>query len=68
MTTGSAVPAINQVVRSLTIQTRIIWALLLREMMTRFGRHNIGFLWLFVEPMMFTLGVTALWNLIDAKH
>ena len=28
-------------------------------MMTRYGRHNIGFLWLFAEPMMFTLGVTA---------
>jgi ABC-type polysaccharide/polyol phosphate export permease len=31
--------------------------------MTRYGRHNIGFLWLFVEPMLFTLGVTALWTI-----
>lgn len=40
----------------------------MREILTRFGRHNIGFLWLFVEPMMFTLGVTALWTLTDMTH
>lgn len=34
----------------------------MRETITRYGRHNIGFLWLFVEPMIFTLGVTALWS------
>ena len=40
----------------------------MREVLTRYGRHNIGFLWLFVEPMMFTLGVTALWTAIRADH
>ncbi len=50
--------------RSLAIQLRVVHALLLREILTRFGRHNIGFLWLFVEPMLFTLGVTALWTAI----
>jgi ABC-type polysaccharide/polyol phosphate export permease len=50
------------------VERRVIWALVLREMMTRFGRHNIGFLWLFVEPMMFTLGVTALWTATKAVH
>ena len=50
------------------IQRRVIGALLLREMLTRFGRHNIGFLWLFVEPMLFTLGVTALWTATKAVH
>lgn len=50
------------------IQRRVIGALLMREVLTRFGRHNIGFLWLFVEPMMFTLGVTALWTLAGAAH
>lgn len=50
------------------IQRRIIGALVLREILTRFGRHNIGFLWLFVEPMLFTLGVTALWTATKAAH
>jgi len=49
--------------RSLKIQVRVLWALILREILTRYGRHNIGFLWLFVEPMLFTLGVTTLWTL-----
>lgn len=40
----------------------------MREILTRYGRHNIGFLWLFVEPMMFTLGVTALWTFARATH
>ncbi len=53
---------------SWTLQRRVIGALLMREVLTRFGRHNIGFLWLFVEPMLFTLGVTALWTLSGASH
>lgn len=54
--------------RSLSIQFRVIGALLMREIITRYGRHNIGFLWLFAEPMMFTLGVTALWMATKATH
>lgn len=54
--------------RSWAIQRRVIGALLMRETLTRYGRHNIGFLWMFVEPMLFTLGVTALWTLSGAQH
>ena len=50
------------------VTRRIISALLVREMLTRYGRHNIGFLWLFVEPMIFTLGVTALWTATKSVH
>lgn len=53
---------------SLAIQGRVVGALLMREVLTRYGRHNIGFLWLFVEPMMFTLGVAALWYATKATH
>ena len=49
--------------QSLMIQKRVVGALLMREILTRYGRHNIGFMWLFAEPMCFTLGVTVLWNL-----
>ena len=48
-------------VHGVQVQIRVIKALILREMITRFGRHNIGFLWMFIEPMMFTLGITVLW-------
>jgi ABC-type polysaccharide/polyol phosphate export permease len=54
--------------RSLEIQFRVIGALLMREVITRYGRHNIGFLWVFVEPMLLTIGVTALWTFVGANH
>jgi len=54
--------------QSWRIQRRVIWALLLREILTRYGRHNIGFLWLFAEPMLFTLMVTALWTATKSVH
>jgi len=50
--------------RSLAIQTRVIGALVMREIITRYGRHNIGFMWVFVEPMMFTTGVLGVWSLV----
>lgn len=53
---------------SAMIQGRVIHALLMREILTRYGRHNIGFLWLFVEPMLFTTGVTILWTLSKSVH
>ena len=54
--------------RCLSIQGRVISALLMREIITRYGRHGIGFMWIFVEPMMFTLGVTALWTITKSSH
>lgn len=58
----------NPLLHSFAIQRRVIGALLIREIITRYGRHNIGFLWLFLEPMLFTLGVTALWTVMKATH
>lgn len=41
---------------------------MMREIITRYGRHNLGFAWLFVEPMIFTLGIATLWALVKASH
>lgn len=49
--------------RSLSIQLRVIHALLLREIITRYGRHGLGVLWIMLEPMLFTLGVAGIWYL-----
>ena len=54
--------------RSLAIQGRVVHALLMREVLTRYGRHNLGFLWLFLEPMLFTLVITALWSALRADR
>lgn len=53
---------------SMRVQGRVVYALLMRELLTRYGRHNIGFLWLFVEPMLFTVGVAMIWSLLHAVH
>lgn len=49
---------------SFQIQKRVIGALLLREMITRYGRNNLGFLWLFVEPLLVTMVFAVLWKFI----
>ena len=43
-------------------QLRIIGALILREMATRYGRRGLGFLWLVGEPILFCGGVMILWS------
>ncbi len=53
---------------SLMIQMRVIGALLMREIITRYGRNNIGFLWLFIEPLMMTLIVVMMWKFVRAHQ
>lgn len=43
-------------------QRRVIGALMVRELVTRFGRENIGFLWMMVEPLLFAVLVGFLWR------
>ena len=50
------------------IQMRVIGALTLREMGTRFGRDNLGYLWLFLEPMMLGGAIGALHLASGARH
>ena len=39
--------------RAGAFQGRIVWALLMREIQLRWGRRNLGFAWLFCEPLIF---------------
>lgn len=45
------------------VQVRVIHALMIRELTTRFGRENIGFLWIMVEPLLFAGLVGLVWRL-----
>lgn len=49
----------------LRLQLRVIWALMLRETVTRFGREGLGMLWMIAEPAMFVLGVMGIFSLIE---
>ena len=53
---------------SLMIQMRVIGALLMREIITRYGRNNIGFLWLFIEPLMMTMFIVMMWKFARADQ
>jgi capsular polysaccharide transport system permease protein len=54
--------------QSLAIQFRVLHALMMREVITRYGRDNLGVLWLVGEPMIFTLGVATLWSAAGLAH
>ncbi len=54
--------------QSLRVQRRVLGALLMREVITRFGRHNLGALWLIAEPMIFTMGVASVWSALGMRH
>jgi len=43
-------------------QIRVVKALMVRELTTRFGRENIGFLWVMAEPLLFAVLVGVMWT------
>lgn len=49
-------------IETLAVQRRVVGALIMREIYTRFGRDNIGFMWIVIEPAMFCLGVIGMWS------
>jgi len=51
-------------------QVRVIHALMIRELTTRYGRDNIGFLWIMVEPLLFAGLVALIWHFMygETKH
>jgi len=53
---------LRTLVNSLEIQGQIIHALMIRELITRFGRENIGFLWIMAEPLLFAGLVGIMWH------
>jgi capsular polysaccharide transport system permease protein len=50
--------------RGARMQQRVIGALIVREMHTRFGRHYLGYAWLFFEPLLLgtCIGLMHLWR------
>ena len=42
------------------VQVDVIGALLMREIHTRYGRDNVGYIWMFLEPMLLATGVALL--------
>jgi capsular polysaccharide transport system permease protein len=58
-------PPTAETLRSgIRIECRVLGALIVREMISRYGRKNVGFLWLVLEPMILTIGVMILWTML----
>jgi len=55
----------ERTIEGLRIQGRVIHALLLRELQTRFGRGHLGFLWLFLEPLLLASAIGILKSLLS---
>lgn len=49
--------------RSLQINKNVIGALMMREIISRYGRQNLGFLWMVLEPLIFSVLISTLWTL-----
>lgn len=65
----SASPATaDELMPLLRKKARTINALLIRELMARFGHRNIGFMWQVIEPLMLTLGVMISWTMIYGER
>ena len=50
------------------MQGRVIWALMLRETVTRFGREGLGMLWMIAEPALFVIGVMIIFSFVDTGY
>lgn len=53
-------PTLRQVLGQ---KTRVYQALILRHIIMRYGRANLGFVWVLVEPMFLCVGVMGIWAL-----
>lgn len=42
---------------------RVLKSFLVRDLIAQFGRHNIGFLWAILEPMILCAGVATIWHM-----
>ncbi|MBV8888448.1 MAG: ABC transporter permease [Alphaproteobacteria bacterium] len=54
--------------RALTTQRRIISALVIREIYTRYGRESLSFAWIFLEPLLFVFPVLTMWSVIRPRY
>jgi capsular polysaccharide transport system permease protein len=50
---------------SLKCQSRVVGALILREMRARFGRSQLGYLWAIVEPLAYVAAFSAVFHFAD---
>ena len=56
-----------QAIQGLSVQQRVVKAVLLREVRTRFGNYYLGYLWAVIVPLLFVLTMTVLFGFIGRR-
>lgn len=55
----------RDLLNGLATQSRVIYALALRETRTRFGKNQLGYFWALAEPSFYILTFFAMFSLVD---
>jgi len=48
-----------RLLRGFAVQGRVLHALFIYELQTRFGRNSLGFIWMFLEPLLLALAIAS---------
>lgn len=60
--------SIADFLESMRVQGSVIGALIMRELHTRYGRRGLGYVWLFLEPMLLAVMVVSLKMFARERH
>ena len=55
----------SEILNALTVQARVVFAFILRDTRTRFGRSRLGYFWAFFEPLTMILSLAIIFGLMD---
>lgn len=53
---------------AIRVQFRVLYALMIREAMTRYGHKDLGFFWLMGDQLILTCGVIGMWSFSGMGH
>lgn len=53
-------PPSKSILRGIRVQASVIGALVMRELHTRYGRDNVGYIWLILEPMLLAVAIAMI--------
>lgn len=58
---------IAEAVKGVDVQARVVKAVILRELRTRFGAYHLGYLWAVIVPLLFILVLTVVYAAIGRR-
>lgn len=65
--TSTIGPWYEETIKGIRVQSRVIQAVILRELRTRFGAYHLGYLWAVIVPLLFILVLTVVYAAIGRR-